>query len=76
MQLFRIIFLVVAASVLLMNSVFSQQNTPASDYPTFKDGKLTIPRIDTEEQTGNYFIHLPVTRQHQGRRSYPNVVVS
>ncbi|MEQ1778025.1 MAG: hypothetical protein ABL863_05745, partial [Nitrosomonas sp.] len=54
MQLFKIIFLVVAASALPMNPVFSQQNTPASDYPIFKDGKLTIPRIDTEEQAGNY----------------------
>ncbi len=54
MQLFKIIFLVVAASALPMNPVFSQQNTPASDYPIFKDRKLTIPRIDTEEQAGNY----------------------
>ncbi len=54
MQLFRIISLAIAMIVLLINPVFSQQNTHASDYPVFKDGKLSIPRVDTEAQTNNY----------------------
>jgi hypothetical protein len=54
MQFFRIIYGVIALGVLLINPVLSQQNNPSSDYPVFKDGKLTIPRVDTETQSGNY----------------------
>ncbi|SEF52526.1 hypothetical protein SAMN05216334_10314 [Nitrosomonas ureae] len=44
---------IVAIVLLLTNPVFSQ--TPLSfDYPVYKDGKLTIPRIDTETQTGRF----------------------
>lgn len=39
--------------VLLSNTAFSQ-NTPATDYPTYRDGTLTIPRVDTDTQTGNF----------------------
>lgn len=47
-------FLVITAVTLLsINPVFSQISTP-SDYPVYKDGKLTIPRVDTDAQTGNY----------------------
>lgn len=44
-----------AATILFLssNAAFSQ-NTPATDYPTYRDGTLTIPRVDTDAQTGNY----------------------
>ncbi len=44
---------VVTILVLLSNTAFSQ-NTPATDYPTYRDGTLTIPRVDTDAQAGNY----------------------
>jgi len=44
---------VTAIALLLINPAFSENSTP-SDYPVYKDGKLTIPRVDTDAQTGNY----------------------
>jgi hypothetical protein len=32
----------------------SAENLPAGNYPTYQDGILTIPRVDTPEQPGNY----------------------
>lgn len=29
-------------------------NEPQSDYPVYRDGILTIPRVDTDKQAGNY----------------------
>ena len=54
MFLFRIAFGIIFISGSMIGPVFSQQNIPSSDYPLFKDGKLTIPRVDTEAQPGNY----------------------
>jgi hypothetical protein len=44
---------ITAITLLSINPALSQTSTP-SDYPVYKDGKLTIPRVDTEAQTGNY----------------------
>lgn len=54
MVLFRIVCGLILMSGLMIGPAYSQQNNPSSDYPLFKDGKLTIPRVDTEAQSGNY----------------------
>jgi hypothetical protein len=38
---------------LLLNSAFSQ-NTLITGYPLYRDGTLTIPRVDTDAQAGNF----------------------
>ena len=48
------IYSAIGITALLTSSVFSQLNADASDYPIFRDGKLTIPRIDTDAQLGNF----------------------
>ncbi|WAK02499.1 hypothetical protein [Methylobacter sp. YRD-M1] len=40
-------------SVSSVSSV-SAENSPAGNYPIYQDGILTIPRVDTPEQPGNY----------------------
>ena len=49
----KILSAITTITLLSINPVFSQTSTP-SDYPVYKDGKLTIPRVDTDVQTGNY----------------------
>lgn len=44
---------IIAIVAVLINPVYSQITYP-SDYPVYKDGKLTIPRVDTDTQSGNY----------------------
>lgn len=46
----------IIATVFALLAVFPvwAQITSPSDYPVYKDGKLTIPRVDTAEQAGNY----------------------
>lgn len=47
-------FLPAATIFVLLSSTAFSQNTPATDYPTYRDGTLIIPRVDTNAQTGNY----------------------
>ncbi|MBK6958824.1 MAG: hypothetical protein IPH22_11300 [Nitrosomonas sp.] len=49
----KILSAITTITLLSINPVFSQTSAP-SDYPVYKDGKLTIPRVDTDVQTGNY----------------------
>ncbi len=44
---------IVAIVLLLTNPVLAQTSL-SSDYPVYKNGKLTIPRVDTETQTGSF----------------------
>lgn len=53
MYLFGISLQAIAITFLLANSAFSQ-NTAVIEHPVYKDGKLTIPRVDTEAQAGNF----------------------
>lgn len=46
MYLFRSLK-IIAVTFLLANSAFSQ-DTAIIEHPLYKDGKLTIPRIDTD----------------------------
>jgi len=41
-------------TLLTVNSVLAEEDKSASVFPSYKDGKLTIPRIDTDLQAGNY----------------------
>lgn len=52
--MFRTIYPAIGITFLLASLVFSQRNADASDYPVYRDGKLTIPRIDTDAQPGNF----------------------
>ena len=54
MQIFTTKYLAIGITVLLVSLVFSQRNTHASDYPIFRDGKLIIPRVDTDAQPGSF----------------------
>lgn len=49
----KIFLTVITISFLLINCAFSQ-NTPITGYPTYRDGILTIPRVDTDAQAGNF----------------------
>jgi len=53
MHLIKFFLVIAAVTLLSVNSVFSQISAP-SDYPVYKHGKLAIPRVDTEAQSGNY----------------------
>lgn len=53
MYLFGISLQAIAITFLLANSAFSQ-DTAIIEHPVYKDGKLTIPRVDTEAQAGNF----------------------
>lgn len=46
----------IIATVFALLAVFPvwAQVSSSSDYPVYKDGKLTIPRVDTAEQAGSY----------------------
>lgn len=61
MQIFTTKYLAIGITVLLASLVFSQRNAHASDYPIFRDGKLIIPRVDTDAQPGtrNFSLKLP-----------------
>ncbi|MXS83918.1 hypothetical protein ABD07_12570 [Nitrosomonas oligotropha] len=54
MQIFTTKYWAIGITVLLASLVFSQRNVHASDYPVFRDGKLIIPRVDTDAQPGNF----------------------
>lgn len=54
MQIFSTKYLAIGITLLLASLVFSQCNAHASDYPIFRDGKLIIPRVDTDTQPGNF----------------------
>lgn len=54
MQIFTTKYWAIGIAVLLTSFVFSQRNVHASDYPVFRDGKLIIPRVDTDAQPGNF----------------------
>ena len=53
MFLFKILLKVTLINLLLVNSVFSQ-TTAVNEFPSYKDGKLTIPRVDTDGQASNF----------------------
>ena len=53
MHIIGILLKVIAVIAALINPVYSQITLP-SDYPVYKDGKLTIPRIDIETESGKY----------------------
>lgn len=53
MYLFGISLQAIAITFLLASSAFSQ-DTAIIEHPVYKDGKLTIPRVDTEAQAGNF----------------------
>ena len=53
MRVTGILLKTIAIITVLMDPVYSQVTYP-SDYPVYKDGKLTIPRVDTDTQSGNY----------------------
>lgn len=46
----------IIATVFALLAIFPvwAQISSSPDYPVYKDGKLTIPRVDTAEQAGNY----------------------
>lgn len=48
--------LVIAISVLILFSAFgfTQDNESSRDFPYYRDGVLTIPRVDTDEQPGAF----------------------
>ncbi len=55
MYLSAIFLRIVAITLLLTNSAFSQDSViTESEHPVYKDGKLTIPRVDTDLQAGNF----------------------
>lgn len=44
-----------ATTILFLSSnVALSQNIPVTDYPVYRDGTLTIPRVDTDAQAGNF----------------------
>jgi len=53
MYLLRIFLKVIAIAFLLVNSAFSE-NAPIIEHPIYRDGILTIPRVDTDGQAGNF----------------------
>lgn len=53
MYLFRISLKIITLTFLLVNAAFSQ-DTAIIEHPVYKDGKLTIPRVDTDVQAGNF----------------------
>lgn len=54
MNYLRNTLITLCTTLLTANSVLAQEGKPASVFPSYKDGKLTIPRIDTDLQAGNY----------------------
>jgi hypothetical protein len=53
MQLKHIFCTAMSVGLLSMGSAFAA-NPRADSYPTYQDGILTIPRVDTPDQVGNY----------------------
>jgi hypothetical protein len=43
---------IIIVTLFLTNHSFSQN--PTNNYPVYKDGKLTIPRVDSDAQASNY----------------------
>lgn len=54
MNQFRNALIALCTALLIVNSVSAHEDKPASLFPSYKDGKLTIPRVDTDLQAGNY----------------------
>lgn len=46
-------YIAIASALLPVYSTFAEDNTE-DNYPTYQDGVLTIPRVDTPDQAGNY----------------------
>ncbi|MCE7914234.1 MAG: hypothetical protein DYH15_05990 [Nitrosomonas sp. PRO4] len=53
MHRLKALLIITTISFLLINCAFSQ-NAPVTGYPTYRDGILTIPRVDTDAQVGNF----------------------
>jgi hypothetical protein len=53
MRLSHFLSMGVSVSLLSIGSAFAA-NPRADSYPTYQDGILTIPRVDTPDQAGNY----------------------
>jgi hypothetical protein len=66
MYLSNFFCLAIVASLLSMCSAFAE-NKPTDSYPTYQDGILTIPRVDTPDQAGNY---LNATFKHIGQNTW------
>lgn len=54
MRIPRALYFSIGVIASLIVPILSQPNANASDYPLFRDGKLTIPRVDTDAQLGNF----------------------
>lgn len=54
MKLQPILQAAVVATVLMSSSAFSESLPALIEHPTYRDGILYIPRIDTERQAGHY----------------------
>jgi eight-cysteine-cluster-containing protein len=56
MRLLNIFYLAIVVALLSINSSFAEptNNNSKDNYPTYESGILTIPRIDTSSQPGNF----------------------
>lgn len=54
MYLFRNFLKIIVIALSLVNSAFSENTSIVIEHPTYRDGVLTIPRVDTNGQAGSF----------------------